>query len=1200
MTGMAGDDTMDDDLRSDFRQGNTLRMPPVTPRRAETPSGAKQEPESESTQERTSKRMLWRDIRQAFSKSKGRFFSIVCLVALGSFALVGLTVSGPDMRDTGNAYFAEHHLADLSVISSYGLDKADRQQIDKVPGASRIEYGYLKDVAIRNSDESVRVLSAPKDISAYHLVAGRMPENAHETVIDSSHKSKYPIGSTLRLTEKPDALGRKVLRRDSFKVVGIADSTEILSSVNMGPSTSGSGSLDGYAVVTPGAFKSDDYMIARLTYSDLDHMRDHYSLKYNDALQVHKKALDKILAGRPKARRQAIEKQVKPQIDSGWQQVSDTKQQLASARQQLTDGKAQLDNGNQQLATSRQQLATQVASAQQQIAAAQTKIASGQSEYNANKQQYDAGAAQVGAASQQINNAYTQINAGQSQIDANSAKLAAGKKQADDAVAQVVAAQQSVNQAIAAVQAQIAAGNAQLPSLSGPAHDALQAQLNQLNAQLQQLQAQAQVLAQKSAEATQGRDAFMNGTYNPGVAQIQAAQAQLNAKRAQADAGNAQLAQKQQQLATAKTQLDQAAAQLAQAKAQVQQSQQQLAVKQQQAQAQIDGAQQQLTDKTNEYNTKKAQFDQAEPGAQKKIKAAERKLDDATAMLDAVDEPVYSVDSKRETPGSDGYKIYDSISVIVDSLSHIFPYFMYLVAALVTFTTMTRFVDEERINAGTLKGLGYSDRDVMKKFVVYGFAASILGAIIGIFAGHTLLPMIVYNAYKVGFNVPVIHLGFHWQVTLLAFVLAMVSAVVPAVWSAARELKERPAALMLPKPPSAGSKILLERIPFIWNHLNFTHKVTARNIFRYKQRMFMTIFGVCGSVALLTAGFAVQGSISGINEHQFGGVMHYNLIAAENAHVTDSQNKAIDRRLERSDIKRSMPVHYESITKVAGRNGDKQSVTMLVPKNTSTFNDYIKLNTRRGHHPLSLDSNGAVISERFANLVHAKKGDTIDFQNGAGKTYRVRVTGICEMYLGHFMVMSPSAYRAVFGQRYQTNAYMVTLKDGSMANTKRQAASFMRLGGIQGVVQNTTLMHQIDVVVKALNQIMWVLIIVATMLGVVILYNLTNLNVSERVRELSTIKVLGFYNGETTMYIYRETILLSLLGIVVGYGFGAWLHRYIITAVPPDDVMFDPSITWLAFVVPLVVVGLITAALGWFVNSKLKHLDMLEALKSVD
>ncbi|MBB2955248.1 putative ABC transport system permease protein [Bifidobacterium commune] len=1158
--------------------------------------------ETHTSDPHMSKRMLWRDIRQAFSKSKGRFFSIVCLVALGSFALVGLTVSGPDMRDTGNAYFAQHHLSDLSVISNYGLDKDDRDQIDKAPGASHIEYGYLKDVVVKNSDESVRVFSAPKDVSTYQTVAGRMPRNANEIAIDSSHQSRYPIGSTFKLDEKADPLGRKVLRHESYKVVGVVDSTEILSSVNMGPSTSGSGSLEGYAVVTPAAFKSDDYMIARIAYSDLDGMRDHYSAAYNDKLQEHKKALDHILSKRPKERRQGIEGQANAKIDSGRQQVSDARQQLRNAQQQLNDAKTQLDNGNQQLNDSRQQLSTQANSAQQQISNAQARLAQGQQRYATNKRQYDDAVPKLQSAQQQVNDAYAQINAGQSQINTNATNLETGKKQADETVAQLTSSQQLNKQGIDASNARIAQIDAQLAdgSLSDADRDALSAERGQLSTQLGILAAQQTQINNGLSQANTARDTFMANVYNPGVAQVQTVQKQLNAKRTQADAGKAQVVQQQQQLQSSKTQLDQAALQLSQSKTRIEQSQQELDAKQRQGQSQIDAAQAELTEKNNEYNTKKAQFEQSEPDAQQKIVDAEHKLDEVTAALNALQDPVYSVDSKRETPGSDGYKLYDSVSVIVDSLSHIFPYFMYLVAALVTFTTMTRFVDEERVNAGTLKGLGYSDVDVMKKFVVYGFFASILGAVIGIFAGHTLLPMIVYDAYKVGFNVPVIHLGFYWQVTLLAVVLALLSAVVPAILSASRQLKERPAALMLPKPPSAGSKILLERVPFIWNHLNFTHKVTARNIFRYKQRMFMTIFGVSGSVALLTAGFAVQGSISGINEHQFGDVMHYSLIAAENAHVTDSQNKAIEKRLKESDVQRSLPVRYESVSKVAGRNGDKQPITMLVPGNASKFDDYVKLNTRKGHHPLKLDSNGVVISERFADLIHAKAGDTIDFQDGSGKTYHAKVSGVCEMYLGHFMMMSPTAYRSVFGQPYSVNAYMVTLKDNSVDNTKKQAASFMRLGGIQGVVQNTTLMHQIDVVVAALNQIMWVLIIVATLLGVVILYNLTNLNVSERVRELSTIKVLGFFNGETTMYIYRETILLSLIGIVVGYGFGGWLHRYIITAVPPDDVMFDPSITWLAFVVPVIVVGLITAVLGWFVNTRLKRLDMLEALKSVD
>jgi putative ABC transport system permease protein len=909
-------------------------------------------------------------------------------------------------------------------------------------------------------------------------------------------------------------------------------------------------------------------------------MRDHYSADYNNRLEQHRKALSHDLAGLPSARFKNMKQLAHSRIDSGKAQVDQGQKQLDSARAQLADANKQLADGSGQIENAKSELAEQVAAAQSQIAAGQAQVQSGQSQYDAEKQQYDAKTSQVAAARAQVNDGYHRINQSQASVDDNVAKLEGAKKQYDDGVAALT----QVQSRIQTLQAKASAGTitpneqAELTALLGQ-HPAI-------NEELQNAQA--------------ARAIFISDTYDPGMEQVTAGRAQIAQKKAEADTANAQVTSAEAQLAQAKSQLDAAAAQLAQGRASVTAGQQQLADNRAQAQSRIDSAQAELDEKTNEYNGKKAEFDKAEPGAKSKIAKAQKKLDDATAMLNAMEEPVYSIDSKREVPGADGYKVYDSVSVIVDSLSRIFPYFMYFVAALVTFTTMTRFVEEERINAGTLKALGYSNRDVMAKFVVYGLAASLTGAAIGIFTGHVLLPIIVYNAYKVGFNVPRIQFGFHWPVTMLAVLLALVSAVLPAIISASRELRDKPAVLMLPKPPSAGSKILLERIPLIWNHLNFTHKVTARNIFRYKQRMFMTIFGVAGSVALLTAGFGVQGSISGISAHQFGDVMHYHLIAAENNHVTDGQHKAIDARLKRGDIERSTAIHYEDVTKVAGRNDDKQDVTLIVPERTTGFNKYVELNTRAGHKPLELEREGAVVSERFANLVGAKKGSTIEVKDAQGATRNIKVTGVCEMYLGHFIFMSPTAYESAFGQDYKPNAHMVNLKDGSVDNTKRQSASFMKLGGIKGVVQNTTLITQIDVVVKALNQIMWVLIIVAVMLGLVILYNLTNLNVAERIRELSTIKVLGFYNGEVTMYIYRETILLSALGILVGYVFGAGLQHYIITAVPPDNVMFDPGIAWPAFVVPLVVVTLITALLGYFVYQRLKHVDMLGALKSVD
>lgn len=486
------------------------------------------------------------------------------------------------------------------------------------------------------------------------------------------------------------------------------------------------------------------------------------------------------------------------------------------------------------------------------------------------------------------------------------------------------------------------------------------------------------------------------------------------------------------------------------------------------------------------------------------------------------------------------------------------------------------------------------------KFTVYGFAASTLGTCIGVLAGHTLLPLIVAHAYSAGFTMPDIMLKFHPWITMAAFALAWISAVVPAWLAASKELREKPASLLLPKPPAKGSKILLEHFPPLWNRLNFTHKVTARNIFRYKTRMFMTIFGVCGAVSLLTAGLAVQSSIGQIGNRQFEELIHYDLIVAEESDTNSAQREEIATTLKGKTVQSSTAVRYEELSKTAGKENDKQSITLLATDDAYNFNEYLTLRDRKTHQPQILVNNGAVISERLAEMLNVSVGDTftVNDENGAQRT--IKVAGISEMYIGHFIFMNAQCYEHVFGDQYSTNAYMVRLKDHSNANTERQGAKFMKLAAVRGVVQNTTQKNMVSTIVGSLNQIMEVLILVAVLLAVVILYNLTNLNVSERIRELSTIKVLGFHTSETTMYIYRETILLSLLGILAGYGFGEWLHRYIITEVPPDEVMFDPAISWIALAAPAIVVAVVLAVLGWIVYRQLETVDMLEALKSVE
>lgn len=928
------------------------------------------------------KKALWKDIFRSFKHSKGRFISILLLMMISSFALVGLKVTGPDMRETGREYFTKQNMSDVSVIGSYGLDDSDREALEKTDGIRQIEYGYLKDVTKQDSTDSFRIFSNTEDISTYKVEKGRMPKKTKEIALDAKFDDKYKLGDTITFSEKADITGSKILKNESYKIVGYVHSSEVVSSLNRGQSTAGTGELTGFGVVNKENFDSPYYMVARMTFKDTKNL-DPYSKDYTNKVQAHKDAIDEQLKDQPEKRLNTIKTEFQTKIN-------DTKRQMNDGRRKISEGQQQLDAGKAQLDAARQELTIQ----QQQLERA------------------------------------------------------------------------------------------------------------------------------------------------PSVPEA--------------------------------------------------------------AKAQIAAAEQELEQKEATYQTQLNQFEAKKTDAQKKLNDSDSKIQEAQTTLNQLKQPVYSVNNRREAPGSEGYKIYNSISSIVDALANVFPVFLFLVAALVTFTTMGRFVDEERKNAGALKALGYTDRDIHKEFVVYGLSSSMIGSILGIILGHTLLPMIVYNTYQDGFNVPKITLGFHWEISLIAIALAFISAVIPALISANKELRERPADLLLPKAPASGSRILLERIPFIWNHLSFTHKVTARNLFRYKKRMLMTIFGVAGSVTLLFAGFSVQHSIEGINDRQFGELIRYDMIVAESDALTANQKDKIKEQLSDSAVEEYTSVYYETLTKVAGADKDTQEIKLIVPEKTQGFDDYIHLNERKTNKTIHLTDDGVVITERLAKLLDVKAGDTIKVKDAENKNRTMKVEAITEMYMGHFMFMNKQENQSVFKEDFHTNASLVNLKNPSEKNTKKEAAKFIDLAGVAGVVQNTTMTSQINVIVTSLNKIMEVLVLVAVLLAVVILYNLTNINVSERIRELSTIKVLGFYDKEVTLYIYRETMLLTAIGIVVGFGLGEWLHQFILTSVPPNDAMFNPALSSISFLVPTVIIVIVTILLGFIINRRLKNVDMLEALKSVD
>lgn len=559
--------------------------------------------------------------------------------------------------------------------------------------------------------------------------------------------------------------------------------------------------------------------------------------------------------------------------------------------------------------------------------------------------------------------------------------------------------------------------------------------------------------------------------------------------------------------------------------------------------------------------------------------------------VNALTEPTYHVYNRKSSPTGQGYLMYSNSAMSIRAVGNIFPVVLYAVAAMVTFTTMTRFVDEERTNAGIFKALGYHSKDIIAKFVIYGLVAGTLGTLLGILIGHYILAPTISHIITERMIVGESQQYFYWTYSCLALGLSLIASVLPAYLVSRRELHEEAAQLLLPKPPVKGSKILLERINFIWSHLSFTQKVTARNIFRYKQRMLMTIFGVAGSVALLFAGLGIQSSVVGVADRQFNDLQQYQMILSVNSRASDSDKAKLEEKLQSDEVENYRLISSKQVEeKYAGKAG-VQTVTMMVT-DQDDLDPFVHL--EKNGEKLSL-SNGLVLTEKLAQLAGVSLGDnfTID-----GKTFKVGA--ITEHYVGHFVYMNQATYEKIYGQAPKMNTYLVQLKDKSEGNTETVAGEFMDLAAVSGLVQNASTIQLFESFANSLNHTMAILVLVSVLLAIVILYNLTNINVAERIRELSTIKVLGFHNKEVTLYIYRETILLSLIGMIVGLVSGFYLHQFLIQMIAPGTFRFQPKVGWEVYLIPVLAVSVILTILGVFVNHYLRKVDMLEALKSVE
>lgn len=647
--------------------------------------------------------------------------------------------------------------------------------------------------------------------------------------------------------------------------------------------------------------------------------------------------------------------------------------------------------------------------------------------------------------------------------------------------------------------------------------------------------------------------------------------------------GQKELSRAKETLQSAKNQIDQAQKQLDLQETQLSKLAPFLPAKERVAsQEKIHQAKEQLDQKKKDWTA-----------GEKELAKKEEELKKAKTERDQLEIPTYHVYDRKTMPGGQGYLMYSNASSSISAIGNIFPVVLYLVAAMVTFTTMTRFVDEERTNAGVFKALGYRTKDIILKFVLYGFFAGTIGTLLGSLLGHYFLSGIISNIITQGMVIGESREYFYRDMTLIALGLSFVASVLPAYWVARKELKEEANLLLLPKPPVSGSKIFIERLHFIWKRLSFTHKVTARNLFRYKQRMLMTIFGVAGSVALLFAGLGIQSSVGGVSKRQFQEILSYELIVVKKTNASSRESKELTNRLEKSDIKDYRPI-YSKVVEASLKGGrDKQTITMMVTDRTD-FSPFVSLRSLKQGEPLSLKK-GVIISSKLAQLARVTVGDRLTLDD-----HTFKVAGITENYVGHFIYMDQASYQKIYGKQTSANSYLVQLKNPSTQQVQTVSQDLMDLAAVKAVSQNASMISLFNSVAKSLDTTMMILVVVSILLAIVILYNLTNINVAERIRELSTIKVLGFHNKEVTLYIYRETILLSIIGILIGLGGGYYLHQFLIAMIAPDAILFYPKVGLGVFLFPVGGMLLLLILLGIYVDHYLRKVDMLEALKSVD
>jgi len=1087
------------------------------------------------------KNSLFKDFLREIGKSKARFFSIFFIVLIGVGFFAGIKATAPDMEYTADKYFDESNMWDIHVMSTMGLTDDDIAAIAAVPGVERVQAGSFTDACVMIGDSTLtvfNVLSLPEECMG----------NPDADVLDKINlvEGRMPENATECLIEESLQLNSGYELGDTIHLDSGTDT----------PLTEEVLARDEYTIV--GKCTSAIFMSYERGSSDIGTGSVNFFMyvpEENFLYPVYTEAMITVSGAKDLSTYSDAYKALVDNVQNEIENIGTDRcviradeiramyeEYLGEARQELNDGQSEMDSS--------------MAEAEKQLTDAKSQLDKGEAELSVQKENFKT---QVDTAAQTINE--NQSTLAQSYNSYNSAKSTY-----EDSLSKAKDTLTQVNSLVTAAQdlksqAQSQMSEAQSKMNDDSLSDSEKQQWSQIYSAYSSLLDLTGDTVDNAGDLNSMAQEMMEAT-SESLAQTKA---ELDSSSAKLNAGRLELADSEVVYAAVFAQNEQL-----------------------------------LADGWNEYTQGKFQYDLQRASGEAQIADGQEQLFRAEAEMDQLTTPIWYV-LDRET--NIGYVDYRMSADRIDAIAKIFPVFFFLVAALVCSTTMTRMVDEQRLVIGTYKALGFTNSAISFKFVAYAAIASLAGGIIGLFLGIYFFPQTIFASWQLMYQIPDLSMILQPTLMVISVLAGVLVTVLSAYFVCRRDLQENPAMLMRPKAPKLGKAILLERWKGFWSHLSFSQKVTTRNLFRYKKRFWMTVIGITGCSALLIAGFGLNDSVKQVVTNQFNDIFHYTMQIVTDYSISDEQMEEIKGVLNNDSTVTSYDTvgNYGVTLTAEDDSTNVMEATMVVPNSVAALPDFITIRDRATKTEYKLPGSGVVLTEQLAKFLGVSVGDFIRIADYDGLVKRVEVTGITEQYVYHYCYMDPAVYEDIFHGKPVYNSLMVNLVSGFTEQaTDALNNKLVALDQVTSVDYYSTMAAEIEDSMSAMNGIIWLIIASAAMLAFVVLYNLTNINISERLREIATIKVLGFFNGEVVVYVYRENIILSLIGAFAGLGVGVILHRIIMNTIEQDFVMFGYYISPYSFVFAVVITMFFSFLVGVVMYKRLHNIQMVESLKSIE